>query len=432
MAALLLAGCGGGTSATTGAGGAGADGKGEIKGDIQASWWGGESRNAKTNKVIDMFVAKNAGVTVDRQSADFAKYFDKLNVQAASKNLPCVVQLQGRQINDYTKRNVLLPLDPMVDSGAIDVSDIPKSVVDAGRGTDGKLYFLPYGAAYDAVGINTTLAEKAGAGTLPENYDWPTFTKYLTKAQAGMPEGTNAANNGGGRPNYFIAWTQANGKTLFNDEGKLGFSKEDLAQYWTMWDDLRKAGVVVSPQKAAEEPTAPDQSYLAHGEVMSDTLPGNALTPATKTLSGAAPGNTLTTLPYPSGPSGSGNALYPSGFAVSSNCDNIPTAAAFINFFTNDLEAGKLFGSDNGAATNTKVLDAQLADPAISSTKKHELELYKEIVSNEPPTIVFPPGYQSIFENSFKRAYEEVAFERMSIDAAADKFFAEANAKLGQ
>lgn len=165
---------------------------------------------------------------------------------------------------------------------------------------------------------------------------------------------------------------------------------------------------------------------------MSDTLPGNALTPATKTLSGAAPGNTLTTLPYPSGPSGSGNALYPSGFAVSSNCDNIPTAAAFINFFTNDLEAGKLFGSDNGAATNTKVLDAQLADPAISSTKKHELELYKEIVSNEPPTIVFPPGYQSIFENSFKRAYEEVAFERMSIDAAADKFFAEANAKLGQ
>lgn len=260
---------------------------------------GGESRNAKTNKVIDMFVAKNAGVTVDRQSADFAKYFDKLNVQAASKNLPCVVQLQGRQINDYTKRNVLLPLDPMVDSGAIDVSDIPKSVVDAGRGTDGKLYFLPYGAAYDAVGINTTLAEKAGAGTLPENYDWPTFTKYLTKAQAGMPEGTNAANNGGGRPNYFIAWTQANGKTLFNDEGKLGFSKEDLAQYWTMWDDLRKAGVVVSPQKAAEEPTAPDQSYLAHGEVMSDTLPGNALTPATKTLSGAAPGNTLTTLPYP-------------------------------------------------------------------------------------------------------------------------------------
>lgn len=50
VAALLLAGCGGGTSATTGAGGAGADGKGEIKGDIQASWWAGSPATRKPTK----------------------------------------------------------------------------------------------------------------------------------------------------------------------------------------------------------------------------------------------------------------------------------------------------------------------------------------------------------------------------------------------
>jgi multiple sugar transport system substrate-binding protein len=433
-AALLLSACGGGTGATSGpaSGVAGADGKGEVKGDIAAAWWGGTSRIELTNKVIDMFVATHPEVTVDRQSADFAKYFDKLNVQAASKDLPCVVQLQGRQINDYTKRNVLLPLDPMVESGAIDIKDIPKAVVDAGRGTDGKLYFLPYGAAYDAVGVNTTLAEQSGAGTLPDGYDWPEFISYLTKAQEKMPDGVNASNNGGGRPNYFIGWTQANGKKLFSEDGKLGFSKSDLTDYWKMWEDLRQKGVTVTPQQSSEEPTAPDQSYFAHGQVMSDTLPGNAYTPASKTLTGAAPGQTITTLPYPTGPSGSGNALYPSGFAVSANCQNVPTAAAFINYFTNDLEAGKTFASDNGAATNTKVLDAQLADPSLSATKKHELETYKKIVSEGPPTIVFPPSYQSVFENSFKRAYEEVAFGRMNVDQAADKFFDEANAKLGQ
>lgn len=433
-AALFLSGCGGGTGAGSApaSGAPGADGKGEVKGDIAAAWWGGASRIELTNKVIDQFVAKHPGVTVDRQSADFAKYFDKLNVQAASKDLPCVVQLQGRQINDYTKRKVLLPLDPMVESGVIDVKDIPKAVVDAGRGTDGKLYFLPYGAAYDAVGVNTTLAEQAGIGKLSDGYDWPEFIAYLTKAQEKMPQGVTAANNGGGRPNYFIGWTQANGKKLFNDEGKLGFEKSDLTEYWKMWEGLRKKGVTVTPQQSSEEPTAPDQSYFAHGKVMSDTLPGNAFTPASKTLTGAAPGQAITTLPYPSGPSGSGNALYPSGFAVSANCQNVPTAAAFINYFTNDPEAGKTFASDNGAATNTKILDAQLANPALSPTKKHELETYKKIVSGNPPTIVFPPGYQSIFENSFKRAYEEVAFERMSVDQAADKFFAEANAKLGQ
>jgi multiple sugar transport system substrate-binding protein len=431
--AILLAGCGGGTSVTANQAGTSApDGKGDVKGDIQVSWWGGDSRNQKTNAVIDMFTGKNAGVTVDRQSADFAKYFDKLNVQAASKNLPCVVQLQGRQINDYTKRNVLLPLDGMVDSGAIDISDIPKAVVDAGRGTDGKLYFLPYGAAYDAVGVNTTLADQAGVGLPADGYNWSDFTQYLTTAQAKLPEGVTAANIGGGRPNYFIGWTQANGKTLFDKDGKLGFSKDDLKQYWTMWDDLRQKGVTISAQKSAEEPTAPDQSYLAHGESMTDTLPGNALTPATKTLTGAKPGQEMTTIPFPSGSKGSGNALYPSGFAISANCNNVPTAAAFVNFFTNDLEAGKSFASDNGAATNTKVLDAQLADPALSATKKHELELYKQIIAKNPPTIVFPAGYQSVFEDSFKRAYQEVSYGRMSIDQAVDKFFTEANAKLGQ
>lgn len=428
--ALSLAACSGGSGATGDSGSQ--DGTGDVTGQISVAWWGGDARTEKTNAVIDLFAEQSDGVKVDGQAtADFSKYFDKLNVQAASQSLPCAVQLQGRQVNDYTKNDLLMPLDPMIDSGAIDVSDIPKSVLDNGRGTDGKLYFLPYGAAYDAVGVNTTLAEDAGVGLPEDGYTWDDYISYLSEAQESLPDGVRAMDSNGGRPNFFIGWTLANGKSLFNDEGKLGFSEDDLVEYWNMWEDVRTAGVTMPAERTAEEPTGPDQGFFATGEVMSDTIPGNALTPAAATLEGKGTGQEMTTIAYPSGSAGSGNALYPSGFAIPKSCDNVPTAAAFIDFFTNDLEAGKAFAADNGAPTNTKVLDALIADESLSATKKHELELYKQIVQNDPQSIIFPPGYQATFEASFKRAYEDVSFERSSVEDAAKQFFSEANSSLG-
>lgn len=408
----------------------GAAPEGEVEGEISIAWWGGDSRNQKTNAVIDMFEEANPGVTTDRQSADFGPYWDKLNVQASSRSMPCAVQVQGRQVNDYTKNSLLLPLDPMIEAGQIDVSDIPAAVLDNGRGTDGKLYFLPYGAAYDAVGVNETLAAEAGVELPGEGYTWDDYFAFLEEASAGLPDGTKAVDSSGGRPNFFIGWTLANGKSLFGEDGKLGFTEDDLTEYWIIWDELRKAGVTETPERAAEEPTATDQSYFANGELLSDTLPGNALTPASATLAGKGDAK-ITTLPYPSGSAGSGNALYPSGFAIPASCDNPVTAAAFIDFFTNDLEAGKVFAADNGAPTNTAVLEALLADESLPDTKKHELELYQQIIENDPPSIVFPPGYQATFEASFKRAWEDISFERASIEQAVQTFFDEANASLG-
>jgi multiple sugar transport system substrate-binding protein len=303
-------------------------------------------------------------------------------------------------------------------------------VVHTGRGPDGKLYFLPYGAAYDAVGVNETLANEAGVGLPPDGYNWTQYTDWIAKAQAKLPAGTFAAGSRGGLPNYFIAYNLANGKQLFTNDGKLGFTKQTLVDYWNMWEKLRKAHATMSADAQADEPQGAEQGFIAQGKLMTDSIPGNALTPASATLASKG-GEKLTTLPMPSGPSGSGNAMFTSGFAIPTNCDNVPTAAAFINFFTNDLGAGKVFKSDNGAATNTKVLDAQIKDPALPALKKHELELYQQIVAKKPPTILYPPGYQATFESAYTRAYEEIAFGKKTVDQAADSFLKEANAGLG-
>ena len=425
-AAMLLAGCSGGTKAGQVTS---SDGKGEVTGKIAVGWWGGDSRNAKTNAVIDMFEKQHAGVTTERQSADFAKYFDRLNVQASSKSMPCAVQMQGRQVNDYTKRSLLLPLDDMIAAGTIDTSNIPQAVLESGKGTDGKTYFIPYGAAYDSVAFNKTLADKAGVGVPDPSYTWPEFITYLKKAKAGLPEGKYVVGNSGGGVNAINAWTLANGIPMFGEDGKLGFTKEQLTEFWNIWIDLQKSGVTVPPAKAAEQPVGPDQGYLATGDVMVDFIPGNALFNAQKTLTGRKGGD-LTSLTYPVGSAGSGNALFASGFGISANCDNVPTTAAFINFFTNDAAAGKSFASDNGAATNSKVLEEQLKDPSLPALKKQELKLYQQIVV-KAPVLTFPPGFNAAFQQSFLRNYDEASFGRKTVEQAVDAFFTETNSTLG-
>jgi len=430
LISLALAGCGVGDKVGGDQPPSAGDGKGEVTGKLTVAWWGGESRNKKTNAVIDMFEAAHPGVTTERQSADYGNYFDRLNVQASSGSLPCAVQMQGRQLNDYTKRKVLLPLDDMVAAGTIDTSRIPEPVLQAGRGTDGKLYFIPYGAAYDAIAVNLTIAKQAGLDGLPEDYAWPEFLDYVRKAKAALGDDKYVLGDLGGTVNAFNAWTLGRGLELFDEQGKLGITEEQLTEYWTMWKQLLDEGITVPPQVAAEEPVGPDQGYLATGKLMIHGIPGNALYNAQQTLTGHD-GGELMTYRYPSGPAGIGNAVIPSGFGIAATCDNVPTAAAFLDFFTNDLEAGAEFASDNGAATNTDVLQAQLEDPDLPPLKKHELELYQEIVADDPPYIVYPPGYNATFQQSFERNWDEIAFGRASIQQAVDTFFAETNATLG-
>lgn len=280
--------------------------------------------------------------------------------------------------------------------------------------------------------VNTTLAEEAGVGEPPESWDWPTMVEYLRSAKEGLPEGKYPAPAGGQLQNTFYAWAVANGIEVFDAEGKLGFTEAQLKEFWTMWLELQSEGVSLPPDMAAEEPPGADQGYLATGVTMMGALPGNALYVASQTLEGSEDGGELKSYRYPDGPAGIGNILVASGFGISDNCDNVATSAAFINFFTNDLEAGVGFAADNGAPTNTAVLEELTGDAsALPELKQAELTQYQAIVADNPPKVNYPPGFNAVFQQSFQRNYNEAAFGRQSVDDAVASFFAETNASLG-
>ena len=118
-----------------------------------------------------------------------------------------------------------------------------------------------------------------------------------------------------------------------------------------------------------------------------------------------------------------------SGYSIPTSCSDTATAAAYINFWTNDDASAKIFASDNGAVANQKQLQQQIADPA-SPGVKTVLQQYQTILDAKVPTQTIPSGYNAVFEQVFRRDYQGRGVGCKTVDQAVDAFFTEANNSL--
>lgn len=422
-AALLLTGC---SSSSSPNNGSTPGAKAKVAGEIQLTYWGSSTRVAKYDQITKLFEQKYPKVKVQSAAGDFTTYFDKLNVQAASKTIPCITTMQTRQLNDYTTNGVMMSLDSLVKSGEIDVSQIPKSVLDTGRGPDGKLYMIPFGVAWNAITVNTAMAKEHGVELLKPGYTWDEYGAWLKDAAAKLPAGVAATDDQGLDEPTFSAYVISNGDKMFNSKGKIGFSKSALEDYWNMWQKYSKAGYTSTPQQDADEPTQLEQANVTLGKTLSEQTAGNAL----PGIQAANPSANMGTMLFATGKAGLGNMFFVSGYSIPASCDNVAAAAAYINFWTNDDAAAEVFASDNGAVANAKQLKQQIADPP-SAGVKTVLQQYESIIKAKVPAQTIPSGYNAVFEQAFKRDYQDVQFGRKTVSQAVDAFFSEANASLG-
>lgn len=425
-ASVAVAGCGGGSGSDPGDQ---ASATGEVAGEIQYAWWGGPARNERTQAVIDLYEESHEGVTVNGTTAEFTNHWENMTVQASGGNMPCIPQMQNRTMADYGDRGALRPLDDLVESGAIDVSHIPEGVLDSGRGADGNLYMIPYGAAFGSLMVNVTQVEELGLETPPEGYDWDWLARWLTDIAEAT--GEPAITNVGQHTDLFEAWVRSHGEEFYSEDG-IGFEAATVQGYWEWINALVEAGVMDSAEVGVEQRNQPvEQSDFAAGQRAAHIWPANALATVQEAIDQADPGHTLAVFPLPTGEGGPGNALWVSGLAIADNCDNVATAASFIDFFVNDPEAALVYGSDNGANTQTENLAALLEDPELTDAKRAELELYQTLVDAGVGRTIYGKAFAAVFQQAFTRLYEEMALQGTPVDQAAEQFHAEAVSAVG-
>ncbi|AJE48743.1 ABC transporter substrate-binding protein [Celeribacter indicus] len=397
----------------------------ELSGSIRFSWYGGTVRNQKIDEMVALFEDRHPGATIEQEPMDWMAYWERLSVQAAGDNMPCLVGMLPFNLPDYASRNLLLDMQPLVDEGMIDLSEISDSLIEASRTRDGALLMLPYGAAPDTITYNATLVEEAGLEVPGDGYTWDDYFDWLASSQEHLPNGVWAADNPTNNPDLLLAYIGSHGYQAFDDE-QLGFPRELLIAWFQEWADLAEMGAVIPPDMLSEEPGPHEMSYFAEGRALASNRPANAQPALHSGVAQSGSDARLETLLYPLGPEGVGDFVPVNSLSIAASCKNLPLAAAFADFFLNDPEAAAIFVSDNGAVTNAALLAEQIADPETPEGSRILLEVFEAVNERGSVPQIFPSGFQTRFTEVHRRMIMEVFFGSLTPEEAADAFFAEA------
>jgi multiple sugar transport system substrate-binding protein len=232
-----------------------------------------------------------------------------------------------------------------------------------------------------------------------------------------QPDGSNEAG--------FKIYARQHGEELYNPDGSLGFSAQTLADWWQIQLDLVNSDSSPSPTELLEI-EGPDTSLIANNQAAMATA---YWTNQLGTLAGTA-GRDLELLRYPGEAEQPGMYLKPAMFySISSQTEHPEEAALFVDFLLNDVRAAEIMLTDRGLPANLDVRE-QIA-PSLPETEAQVIEFIAEItpsLSDPPPP---PPNGAGDIPDIMTRLWEELLFERMTPQEAAEQFITEATAATG-
>lgn len=409
--ALVLSGCSGGGASDADA----YDPDEEVT--LTFTWWGNDDRAQRYQQLIDAFEEEHPNITIEGQFSDFPSYWEKRKTEAAGGGLPDVWQFSDSYLREYAEPGLLLDLETVSDY--IDFDSFDDGLRSTGQ-LEGTQYSLPTGYSAWALFLNDGLVEQAGVDPYEGGTSYDDYAEWV----ASVTEATGGAVYGGTdltqRIQNFENVLRADGKNLYTDDGELGFTEDELRDFWESGEAARKATI---PQQRLEEITP--KSGFGAGLTASEASWSNFLGGYIAD-SGAA----HVSLVAPPTTDPDAKDLYRQAglqVAISAKTEHPEAAALWLDFVVNSEEAGKIFGTTLGfpasetklAGTTLEGVDAQVAD---------YLDSVADRIGEAPPVPV--AGYGSL-EQTFWDLGKEIGLGTLSVDDAVTEFFQEAGVILG-
>ncbi|MFE9646234.1 ABC transporter substrate-binding protein [Streptomyces sp. NPDC006365] len=415
VTAAVLALC----ASLTGCSGSGdSAGGGEVV--LRYTWWGNPDRAARTEEAVALFEERNPGIDIQTSFSGYEPYKQKLATQAAGGDAPDVMQLDYRMIDQYASGGVLLDLAQQ--RSALTTADIDKGLLATGV-VEGKQYAIPQARGTETTAYDAKQWKASGVELPREGWtwsDWADAMRALAK-ETGKPGGTDPGQS----EDCFEVWLRGQGKDLYTKDRQLGFTADDLTEWWTFTDKLRREGAVSPAEETTQLDGTVENTPLGRGKAISDM---NWDAPASGFLA-LVPGG-VTLAPMPSGEDGTpGQYFKPSMFmGVAEASEHPKQAARFVDFMLNDMDAAKILGATRGIPVNDTVREA--IAPGLKDFDRTIADYQASVDGdlNAPPQA--PPSGDSALQTTFMRDYDQVSYERMSPREAAENYITEAKAEL--
>lgn len=401
-AGVGLAGCGGG-------------------GKLRMAWYGSDQVHAAMKRALDLFHKKNSGIAVSTQYSQFADFWPKLSTQITGGNAPDLWRHSMTYLLEYVERGVLLDLTPYVGK-EIDVSNLDKKVVDTGR-IHGKYYAIGNNNISQAIFYDAKVLRDAKIDTPADAWTWDDFTRMTTRIAKAHGDGFYGTADASGSPPAFEAFVTQKGKGYFTSEGKLAFGEDDLTEWLTRWDDLRRAKAAPPPETTAEAVGFENDLVVKGKAAMSFGWDQQLLFLQPLTRAVLEPHM----LPNVDGAGTPNQAVRALDFwVVSARSKKRDDAVKVIDFLLNDDGAAKAIGLNLGGPPGDRF--ARDVRTTVEATGKKLLD-YMDAISTKATARLAPwaPGYGELIESGLNRIASDVAFRKKTVAQGVKQFFDDAH-----
>ncbi|MCZ7437123.1 extracellular solute-binding protein [Micromonospora sp. WMMC241] len=396
-----------------GAAGCGDDDAGDG-GPVKLSifWWGGDARAKLTEDALALYTKKHPDVTFEKTWQANQGYFDKLATLTAGGNPPDLFQIDDNYLAEYAGRSTTLDLGSYRDSGKLDVSKFPKSLLEYGV-VDGKLAGVAAGENTQGLVYNKTLLVKNG---LPEPTTGMSWEEHIAWAEQ-VAKKTRVPGTQDPSADYkaLWVWLRQQGKDLY--EGKeLGFTVEDVTKWFELWKGARDRGATPTAD-VIHQGNATDitKQLVVTGKAATSWVWANQMPDLKKNTK-----DELGVVAYPGDPSAqwARASMYWSVFKGSKHRD---TAVDVINFLNNDPEAVALLGTDRGLPSNMD-LRAKVSETATDPAMKQSIQVESDLAQKFGPSPQVPIKGHSKVKAELTKAAENAQYGRATPAQAAEQF----------
>ncbi len=384
---------------------------------LNFTWWGNDDRAARYDALIAAFNEEYPNITINGQFTDFPSYWEKRQTEAAGGGLPDVWQFSDSYLRQYGEPGYVLDLATVSDY--IDFDTFDEALLGTGQ-LNGTQYSLPTGYSAWANFVNDDLIA-ANDLTAPEGgtsfEDFTAWMKSVTDATGGKVYGGTDVTQ---RIQTFELVLRADGKNLYTEDGKLGFTGDELKAFWESGAAARD-GITV-PQNKLEEIT-PKSGFggnlTASETSWSNFLGGYLADSGASSISLIAP---------PTAKQGSKDLYRQAGLqmAISADTEHPEAAAIFLDYVVNSEKAGEIFGTTLGFPASSSKLAGAVLEGADKQVADY-LDSVADRIGDAPPVPVV--GYGAL-EQKFWDLGKALGLGAITVDDAVKQFFDEANVVL--
>ena len=388
--------------------------------ELSVYWWGSQARAELTQQILDMYHEENPNVTFNTIPGQWSEYWTKLSTDAAGHNVPDLVAMDYKYINQFAETGSLLNLDPYVADGTLNLDDVDSNIVDTGRyAGDGGLYAICSGTNCPTLFYNKELAEEAGV-TITDNMK---LDEFLDACKT-VYEKTGVHTRLQYRSETYLQYIlRGMGKHLYNDENNgLGCEVEDLEAYFEIFEKGTEEGWII-PQTVFSEI---DVNSTENDPLVYFTSPDNqswctlAWSNQATAYNKVAHDFTIAMTTWAAEDPVKANYIKPSQFwSVSADTKTPVAAVKVVDYITNSVECNNVLLAEKGIPISSVVTEA--ITPNLDKVQQEVSKFLNEVAF--PNSSALDPAAPSTAGEMYTRCdelVEAICFGQMTpADAAA-------------